>query len=661
MEMINYLARRKPAKNLLFSGNLVLDLDFKDSETNESNGQLLNGTQPFLKWAGGKRQLLPYLAKHLPASYGSYIEPFLGGGAMFFYLKPQRAILADLNEDLINCFTIVRDNVEPLIKALNKYVNDEDFYYRIREQDPKSLSDIERAARTIYLNKTCYNGLYRVNKKGDFNVPFGRREKPSICEPKVLFAAHQALQGAQLIHGDYQQVLKRYAKPGDFIYLDPPYYPAEGYADFKRYTKEFFYEEDHIELRNEVRRLVDRGCWVLLTNSNTEFVRNLYEGFSYEVLDARRSISCNPETRVGQDLIVIATKPAVKTPALIKLHSEQLLENFPGTRYMGSKYRVLPFIWECVKDLKFSSVLDAFAGSGCVAYMFKQRGKRVIANDFLKFSFYFSQALIENSHVILTPAERDFLVQPNPDAGTFIADTFDGLYFAHDENRFLDSLRANIEQLDNSYKKSLALAAMVRACLKRRPRGIFTFVGDRYNDGRRDMQLSLREHFIENIAAFNRAVFDNKQKNQAYGLDIFDLDIEADLVYFDPPYFTLNADNDYTRRYHFVEGLVRQWQGLEIQYHTATRKFKSYETPFSKKETAGDAFDMLFKKFKNSIIVVSYSSNSLPDKGTLVSLLKKYKRRVQVHQVEHLYSFGNQNHKVGNNANRVNEFVFVAF
>jgi DNA adenine methylase len=106
---------------------------------------------------------------------------------------------------------------------------------------------------------------------------------------------------------------------------------------------------------------------------------------------------------------------------------------------------------------------------------------------------------------------------------------------------------------------------------------------------------------------------------------------------------------------------VRQWQGLEIQYHTATRKFKSYETPFSKKETAGDAFDMLFKKFKNSIIVVSYSSNSLPDKGTLVSLLKKYKSRVQVHQVEHLYSFGNQNHKVGNNANRVNEFIFVAF
>jgi DNA adenine methylase len=328
---------------------------------------------------------------------------------------------------------------------------------------------------------------------------------------------------------------------------------------------------------------------------------------------------------------------------------------------MGSKYRILPFIWNCVKDIPFQSVLDAFAGSVCVSYMFKQQGKRVIANDFLQFSYQFGKALIENGEVKLTNDDCNLLMKHNPEAGTFIADTFDGLYFTREENLFLDSLRANIEQLEDPYKKSLALAAMVRACLKRRPRGIFTFIGNRYDDGRRDMQITLQQHFLENIESFNRAVFDNGQRNKAFGTDIFSLDVDADLIYLDPPYFTTISDNDYTRRYHFVEGLVRQWQGVEIQYHTATRKFKRYDTPFASKDTVNDAFDMLFRKFKDRILVVSYSSNSLPDKGTLMTLLKKYKTFVQVHQVEHRYSFGNQNHKVGDNANQVKEFVFVAY
>ena len=233
----------------------------------------------------------------------------------------------------------------------------------------------------IYLNKTCFNGLYRVNKQGQFNVPFGHRKKPTICDEGNLQAASKALVGVKIFSGDYLKILGKYAKPGDFIFLDPPYHPVSSYADFKRYTKEFFYEEDHIDLRDEVDRLVQLGCHVLLTNSTTDFVRKLYEGYNYVAIDTKRNISSNAETRTGQDLVVIATKPQEKTKSLLSLRGKHILENFPGTRYMGSKYRVLPFIWDVVKELHFDSVLDVFSGSACVSYMFKQQGKRVISND----------------------------------------------------------------------------------------------------------------------------------------------------------------------------------------------------------------------------------------------------------------------------------------
>lgn len=617
--------------------------------------------KPFLKWAGGKKQLLPHLMRHIPITYGKYIEPMVGAGALFFHLQPKKAILADLNEELINCFQVVRDKVQELINELKKYINEESFYYSIREQNPMELTPVQRAARTIYLNKTCYNGLYRVNKDGKFNVPFGRRVNPTILDEPNLLAASMALQGVKLVKGDYKKVLKKKARPGDFVYLDPPYYPAGGYADFKRYTKEFFYEEDHIELRDEFCRLVDSGCSVILTNSNTDFVRKLYEGFDYEAVETRRNISSNASMRTGQDLIVIATKPAPRKPVQLSLWRGRLLEHFPGTRYMGSKYRLLPFIWECVKDLKFDTVLDAFSGSACVSYMFKQYGKRVVSNDFLHFAYHFAKSLIENSGVILDEDDIDLLMQPNPKAGSFIADTFRGLYFKEEENRFLDSLVANIELLKNEFKKSLALSVISRACMKRRARGIFTFIGDRYDDGRRDMRISLQQHFLENIKTFNAAVFDNGHNNLAFKNDVFDLNIHTDLVYLDPPYYTPNSDNDYTRRYHFIEGLVRQWKGVEIQSHTKTKKIKRYETPFISKDTVHDAFDKLFKKFKETILVVSYSSNSIPDKADLTEMLKKYKKHVRVQQVEHIYSFGTHQHKVGNNANRVREFVFIAY
>ena len=616
--------------------------------------------QPFLKWAGGKSQLLPELSKHIPKSYGRYIEPFLGGGALFFYLQPQKAILADSNEELINCYTVVRDNVEKLIKALRKYVNEEDFFYKIRAQNTARFGEVSRAARIIYLNKTCYNGLYRVNKQGNFNVPFGKRKNPTICDENKLRSASIALQGVSLLCDSYSNVIKHYAKAGDFVYFDPPYYPVGGFSDFKRYTKDFFYEEDHFELRNLVSKLVEKKAYVLLTNSNTEFVRKIFDSFKYKAVETRRNISCNAATRTGQDLIVIATAPQKKTSSRQTLHGKKLLENFPGTRFMGSKYRVLPFIWDCVKDLPFESVLDAFSGSGCVSYMFKQYNKQVISNDFMHFCSHISTALIENTNIKLNKTDVEMLLSQNNN-DSFISKKFKGLYFSDTENKFLDSVRANIENFRNKYKKSLALAALSRACLKRRARGIFTFVGDRYDDGRRDMQITLQEHFQENIEIFNSAVFDNGYQNQSFNLDIFNLNANADLVYIDPPYYTPKSDNDYCRRYHFVEGLVRQWKGLKIQEKTITKKFERYKTLFISKNDIYEAFDSLFKKFQDSIIVVSYSSNSLPSKSELIDLLKQYKGEVIVHQVEHLYSFGTHGHKVGDNANRVLEYVFVAY
>ncbi len=224
----------------------------------------------------------------------------------------------------------------------------------------------------------------------------------------------------------------------------------------------------------------------------------------------------------------------------------------------------------------------------------------------------------------------------------------------------MDSVRSNIEYIESPHKKSLALAALSRACMKRRARGIFTFIGDRYNDGRRDMRINLRQHFIENVNAFNAAVFDNGKKNVAMNQNVFELMTRTDLVYLDPPYLTPHSDNDYTRRYHFVEGLVRNWKGLEIQEHTITKKFLRYETPFISRDTIHQAFRDLFKQFEKSIIVLSYSSNSIPEKTDLVRMLKKFKKEVRVHQVDHTYSFGNQANKRGNNANRVKEYVFIA-
>lgn len=655
--------RSQPSLEVLNEISKILKVDIRDLLESTKNDKGVSKypitknskVKPFLKWAGGKTQLLDELDKLVPKKYTKYIEPFLGGGALFFHLKPKNSVLADSNFDLINCYKVVRDNVDLLISNLSNFKNEEEFYYKTRAIDPDKLDEIERAARFIYLNKTCFNGLYRVNKKGEFNVPFARYKNPTICDEKRLYEAHQVLQNTKLICADYKTVLRRYSHENDFIFLDPPYHPIDPVANFQRYTKEFFYEEDHIELREEFNRLVKIGAKVIETNSNTDFINDLYNVYKIKVIETKRLISSKSKTRVGQDLIIYS-KNGKKT---INTHKE-LLENFPGTRYMGSKYKILPFLWNSIKDLEFNSVLDAFSGSGCVSYMLKQKGLQVFSNDFMAFSSEITKALIENSTQKITDEDIKLLLKKNKKADNFISSTFEEIYFFKEDNIFLDNLRKNIDSLSSKEKKSIALASISRACMKKRPRGIFTYTGHRYDDGRRDLKLSLKDHFLENVESFNSAVFDNGKKNISFNEDIFKLDIKADLVYFDPPYLTSKSDNDYTRRYHFVEGLVKNWEGLDIQYETKTKKFKKYSSPFDSIKTVNQALDCLFNKHKDSILVVSYSSNSIPAKEEMLELLKKYKKNVELKEIDYQYSIGNQNHKVGENANKVKEYLFIA-
>ena len=328
---------------------------------------------------------------------------------------------------------------------------------------------------------------------------------------------------------------------------------------------------------------------------------------------------------------------------------------------MGSKQGILPAIWDAVSRLPFTTVLDAFSGSGCVSYMFKSRDKAVIANDFSKYSYHMANALVANSEETLSDDDVAVLLKPNSDRQNFIQETFRGIYFSDEDNLFLDNTVANIQQLRSSFKRSLALSALNRACVKRRARGVFTYVGDRYDDGRRDLRLSLQEQFLAAIRLLNDAVFDNGQQNSALNQDVFTLDVVPDLVYLDPPYYTPLSDNDYLRRYHFVEGLSCYWQGVEILHKTKTKKLRKYYTPFDSRTEVYGAFERLFRQFSNSILVVSYSSNSLPRREELTEMLQALKSNVKVQTIEHKYSFGTHAHKVGNNNNAVQEYLFVAY
>lgn len=256
--------------------------------------------QPFLKWAGGKRQLLKEIEKYTPQKLtGTYYEPFLGGGAVLFHLQPKKAIVNDFNTELINAYKVVRDNVDELIEDLSKHKNTADYFYNIRSLDRspdfENLSKVQRASRLIYLNKTCYNGLFRVNSNNEFNTPFGNYKNPNIVNEPVLRAVSNYLNSADItfLNGDFEKAVKGIRK-GAFIYFDPPYMPISSSSSFTGYTLDGFSQDDQTRLRNLCIKLKERGIKFLLSNSTAPYILELYkdeELFKIEYVGAKRAIN----------------------------------------------------------------------------------------------------------------------------------------------------------------------------------------------------------------------------------------------------------------------------------------------------------------------------------------------------------------------------------
>jgi len=269
---------------------------------------VLPRAKPALKWAGGKSQLLPVLLRAMPAGFSRYVEPFLGGGALLFHLARPGSVASDSNKELIRFYEVVRDSPGELLEAVAALPITKEHYYRIRRCDPQSLSAIERAARFVYLNKTCYNGLHRVNRKGQFNTPFGGRSDVRVVDPLNLPKASNVLKHVKMCCADYEETLSQVAR-GDFVYLDPPYVPLGGYSDFKRYTSSFFDDREHVRLAQQVRRIAELGALVLVSNSATERVKALYRGFHMAEVEATRQINCKPTGRGRVTELLIANYP----------------------------------------------------------------------------------------------------------------------------------------------------------------------------------------------------------------------------------------------------------------------------------------------------------------------------------------------------------------
>ena len=316
---------------------------------------------------------------------------------------------------------------------------------------------------------------------------------------------------------------------------------------------------------------------------------------------------------------------------------------YPAFRYMGSKRRLLAPIHDLLRGLNFETAADPFCGSGCVSYLLKAMGKRVIASDFLNFPAVLATATIAYSNERLDDCAMELLLAPRRNGPHFIEQTFAGIFFTCEDLRFLDRVSGNLERLQHPHHVALALAALILSCLKKQPRGVFTISGDlsRYDDGRRDLHMSLEEHFIEHVSTLNRVVFNNGMEHSVSRADVFSLDPRGiDLVYLDPPYVPRHDDNCYMKRYHFLEGLSCYWQVVRIMENTKVKKIEKPFTPFSSRKTAIDAFDRMFRLYRKSIIVLSYSSNGFPDRDELEHLLRRYKTDVTTFQKPHRYHFG---------------------
>jgi len=266
---------------------------------------------PVLKWAGGKRQVLRHIKMYVPRSFAVYHEPFLGGGALLFELQPPEAAVNDINKELINVYQVIKDSVEELIADLKKHKNEEAYYYRVREQDRdreqyERLTAIQRASRVIYLNKTCYNGLFRVNKAGEFNTPFGGYARPNIVNEAVLRAVSDYFNRARITFTslDFEEALKG-VKCGDFVYLDPPYDPVSDTASFTGYDRGGFDREEQKRLKRTCDRLHKRGAKFILSNSATEFIKDLYKSYKTVVIKAKRPVNSRADKRGEIDELLV--------------------------------------------------------------------------------------------------------------------------------------------------------------------------------------------------------------------------------------------------------------------------------------------------------------------------------------------------------------------
>jgi DNA adenine methylase len=260
----------------------VFTLADKDKFLEDAQKIISAKPKPFVKWVGGKRQLLAqfrlmnlYPPEKFDPKTGRYFEPFVGGGAVFFDLLPEKAFLSDLNNDLVITYNVIKNDVEKLISSLKKHKTDKEYFLTIRAQNSIELSDLEIASRFIFLNRTCFNGMYRVNSKGGFNVPFGKYTNPLICDEQNLRKVSGALKEVEIKKQDYKAILKK-AKKGDFVYFDPPYYPINKTSSFTSYTSESFLEKEQTELRDTFEELNKRGCFVMLSNSDTPFINKIY-------------------------------------------------------------------------------------------------------------------------------------------------------------------------------------------------------------------------------------------------------------------------------------------------------------------------------------------------------------------------------------------------
>ena len=281
--------------------------------------KMTNGASAFLKWAGGKQALARMIASVVPAQFGRYVEPFLGGGSVFFAVRPREALLSDANGWLVDTYLAIRDDWKAVAAGtasarIRQLPNTKEDYLRIRASSPDALGPAQRAAHLIYLNKTCFRGLFRVNRKGQFNVPYGAYDR-RYYDPECLAAVALALKSASLDRCDFEETLSQ-ARAGDFVYLDPPYVKLGGYSDFNRYTSSQFREHDHRRLADACGLLSARGVRWLLSNSDTSLVRELYKGNAFQRIPARREINLSSSERDIDELLVSNYPISVNAPSL---------------------------------------------------------------------------------------------------------------------------------------------------------------------------------------------------------------------------------------------------------------------------------------------------------------------------------------------------------